>query len=240
MEMVIANKKIGIMQPYFFPYIGYWQLLNAVDEYIIFDDVNYIKSGWINRNNILYNRAVKRINLYIRDASQNRLIKDTHLAENNNTEKLIRLIKDAYRKAPYFNETFNLLERLLRCNNDNLSDFLKYQIEAICEYLEITTKIYLSSNLEKNRSLKGEEKIIDICINRGADCYINAIGGKELYHKEIFERYGIKLLFLRNICSSYKQFENLFVPDLSIIDVMMFNSVEEIQQLLTEFKLENA
>ena len=130
------------MQPYFFPYIGYWQLLNAVDEYIIFDDVNYIKSGWINRNNILYNRAVKRINLYIRDASQNRLIKDTHLAENNNTEKLIRLIKDAYRKAPYFNETFNLLERLLRCNNDNLSDFLKYQIEAICEYLEITTKIY--------------------------------------------------------------------------------------------------
>lgn len=131
MEMVIANKKIGIMQPYFFPYIGYWQLLNAVDEYIIFDDVNYIKSGWINRNNILYNRAVKRINLYIRDASQNRLIKDTHLAENNNTEKLIRLIKDAYRKAPYFNETFNLLERLLRCNNDNLSDFLKYRIEAI-------------------------------------------------------------------------------------------------------------
>jgi hypothetical protein len=231
--------KIGIMQPYFFPYIGYWQLINAVDEYIIFDDVNYIKRGWINRNSILLNGAAKQINLHIKDASQNRLIKDTELAQTREDDRvLLEIIKHGYCKAQYYSQVRNLLEDILNCRSLCLSEYLTNQIIQVCKYLNIKTKILLSSDIEKDNELKSEKKIIEICKKRNADMYINAIGGKELYCYEHFKKENIELKFLKTGDINYKQFDNEFVPHLSIIDVLMFNSVDEVAALLNNYQLE--
>lgn len=227
------------MQPYFFPYIGYWQLTNLVDEYIIYDDVNYIQRGWINRNNILVNGMSNRINLHIKDASQNRLIKDTIVMQSEkDTKKLLATIKCNYKRAPYFEQVYELVERILTCEYTVLSEYLAHQIKCVCNFLGIQTKLILSSEIDKDSTLKGEDKIIDICKRRSADCYINAIGGKELYNSHNFAKNGIELRFLKTGEITYKQFSNPFVPNLSIIDVMMFNSVEQIKDLLQVYTLE--
>ena len=232
--------KIGIMQPYFFPYIGYWQLINCVDEFIIYDDVNYIKKGWINKNNILFAEQPKQINIKIKDASQNRLIKDTQLAQTEeDSQKLLKLLKQSYKKAPYFDSTYVILEKLLTNVPAGLSEYLLYTMKELCTYLKIDTRLILSSNIQKNDILKGEEKIIDICKNRKADYYINAIGGKQLYHSERFDQEGIILKFIKTKNILYSQHINEFIPNLSIIDVMMFNSLEEIKKLLLEYILED-
>lgn len=230
--------KIGIMQPYFYPYIGYWQLMNLVDEYVVFDDVNYIKRGWINRNYILLNGKPHMINLHIKDASQNRLIKDTKISQTQeDTEKLLNTIAQGYRKAPYFEEIYCLLEKSLKYESDNLTKYLVYQMKAVAEYLGIRTKLLLASEINNDKSLRGEKKIIDICKKRGADYYINSSGGKKLYEQETFRRYGLMLGFLETDDIVYQQFGNLFVPQLSIIDTLMFNSKEEMEKLLNQYTI---
>lgn len=230
--------KIGIMQPYFFPYIGYWQLMNLVDEYVIYDDVNYIKGGWVNRNNILLNGQAKMVNLHIKDASPNRLIKDTQVSQTKrDTRKLLATIAHAYSKAPYFEPVYHMLESSLNYEETCLSDYLAYQIKAVRDYLEIQTQLILSSEIEKDNDLKGEDKVIEICTRRGADCYINAIGGMQLYKHENFDKHGLSLYFLKTGEVTYHQLNSEFVPQLSIIDVMMFNSVEEIKGLLLKYTL---
>lgn len=227
------------MQPYFFPYIGYWQLLNLVDTYVIYDDVNYIKRGWINRNQILLNGKEKRINLHIRDASQNRLICDTELAQTEeDNRKLLETITQAYHKAPYFCQTFEVINRILEYPEKNLAKYLTNQIYEMCEYFDIHTKIVLSSVVNKNNSLKGEEKIISICKELEGDCYINAIGGKGLYHPKNFRAEGMQLQFLKTGEVHYNQASERFIPSLSIIDVMMYNKVDDVKKLLEIYTLE--
>lgn len=230
--------RLGVMQPYFFPYIGYWQLMNLVDEYVIYDDVNYIKGGWINRNNILLNGQAKMINLHIKDASPNRLIKDTQLSQTEiNTRKLLATISQAYRKAPCFEPVYHMIETILKYNETNLSNYLANQIKTVKDYLGIQTTLHLSSEIPKKADIKGEAKIINICENMGADCYINAIGGMQLYNQENFRKCNLKLQFLKTGDISYHQYKGEFVPNLSIIDVMMFNTVEEIADLLQKYTL---
>lgn len=231
--------KLGIMQPYFLPYLGYWQLMNAVDTYIVYDDVNYIKRGRINRNNILINGVSKQINLILNEVSQNKHINQIFIDNNEiQVRKLISKIQMAYSKAPYFSEVFPLLERIFLQKEDNLAKYLYNSFKIITEYLNIKTKIVLSSDLNKDCSLKGKYKIISICKLLGADEYYNSVGGMELYDKDEFAANGIKLSFLKmNDDIVYKQFNNEFVPNLSIIDVMMFNSKEECQDMLKRYTL---
>lgn len=230
--------KLGVMQPYFFPYIGYWQLLAFVDEYIIYDDVNYIKRGWMNRNHILVNGQKHQINLHIKKASQNRLIKDTEISQTEqDNEKLLATIKMGYHKAPYYDTVYDLLKRILYYDSTNLAEFLHNQLSMICNYLGIDTKLVLSSSIEKDNTLRGEDKIIEICKKRSASHYINAIGGRELYHHERFQENQIQLNFLETIPVEYLQFGKPFVSNLSIIDVMMFNDVHDIQKILNSMRL---
>lgn len=231
--------KIGIMQPYFLPYIGYWQLLNAVDKYVIYDDVNYIKGGWINRNRIIINDKVQWMTLRLNGASPNKLINEIELANDiSNTEKLLRKILETYRKAPYFNEIYPIIEKIIRCKELNLTKYLENSIKVICEYLEIGTEIILSSTINKNNDLRAEEKVIEICKKLHGNEYYNAIGGKELYSYENFSKNGIKLRFLKANLIEYKQKGNNFIQNLSILDVLMCNSKEEIQNFLKDFTLE--
>lgn len=233
--------KLGIMQPYFLPYLGYWQLLNAVDKYVIYDDVNYIKRGWISRNRILIQGVPQYIRLELRQVSQNKRICEISLAENSPwRNKLIKTVEMAYHKAPYFDEVYSIIKKIMEYDESNLSIFLTYSINAICDYLKIKTDLQCSSSLKDNTPFKGEKRVIDICDRFGATEYYNAIGGKGLYSEKSFREKGIKLFFLRAYLTEYPQFGNAFVEGLSILDVMMFNSVEQIQKMLNEYDLERA
>lgn len=230
--------KIGVMQPYFLPYLGYWQLIDAVDEYVVYDDVNYIKRGWINRNYILLNGKKYMIHLKVKNASQNRLIKDTQLVQSKkDTKTLLLTLEHAYHKAPYYDQVFPILERILTFDSDMLSVVLVNQIDEICQYLGIRTKIILSSEIEKDNGKKGEEKIIEICKRRNANYYINAIGGQALYHKAEFEKNEIELRFLKMHQIIYKQFNDVYKESLSIVDVLMFNEIEKIKEYLKNYEL---
>ncbi len=230
--------KAGIMQPYFFPYIGYWQLINAVDKYIIYDDVNYINRGWINRNRIIVDGQVKYFNLPLIGASQNKHINELKVSKNSGwILKKMKTIEYAYKKAPYFCEIFPLIKDILNCKNENLALYLENSFYLICNYLDIKTEFIISSSLDKDCNKRGQEKIISICDLLEITEYYNAIGGKELYSFSDFKERGITLKFLQTNEIEYKQFGKEFYPNLSILDVMMFNSKDRIKEMLNDYVL---
>ena len=230
--------KIAIMQPYFFPYIGYWQLVNEVDKFVIFDDVNFINKGWINRNRILIDGEPRYINIQLKKASQNKLIKETEvICDDVYNKKLLKTIETNYKKAPYFDSVYPLLADVITYKEENLSKFLVYSIKQICQYLSIDTEIIISSKLNKNSDLKGQDKIIQMCKILNTSEYYNTIGGQELYSYEDFRKENIVLKFLKSNCREYNQFNSKFVPDLSIIDVMMFNAKDNLSTRLNQFEL---
>ena len=230
--------KVGIMQPYFFPYLGYWQLINAVDKYVIYDDVNFIKNGWINRNNILLNGKKHLITLPLEGASSFLLINQIKTSSKlKDREKLLKTLEQAYKKAPYFEIIFSIFKDTLFYKSEYISDALIFSIQKIVDYLNLNTEIILTSKLNKDNSLSAEKKVIHICNVLNADTYYNAIGGKELYNKENFEKNRIKLNFLQMNELCYSQFNHEFVPNLSIIDVLMFNSPASIKEMLNEFRI---
>lgn len=220
------------------PYIGYWQLLNAVDQYVIYDDVNFIKGGWINRNRMLMNNQPKLFNIQMQGASPNKLINEVEVFTNDVwKKKLLKTIESSYRKAPYYDEVYPVIKEIIICDENNLAKYIENSIRKICEYLNINTKLIVSSSIDKDINLKGQDKVINICKILGADEYYNAIGGQELYSYSDFEKQGIKLRFLDTDNIEYSQFNGDFVSNLSIIDVMMFNSIDEIKIMLEEYKL---
>jgi len=226
---------LAIMQPYLFPYIGYWQLISAVDTFVIYDDVNFIKKGYINRNNILFDDKAKSFTLELQAASQNKLI--NQISVGNNRKKLIKTIEITYKKAPHFNEVFPLIKKILDNNEENLAKFVGDSLEIVSSYLLLKTKFVYSSNINKDNSLKGEDKILAMSKILNANYYINAIGGQDLYDKDSFKKEGIDLHFLSTEIVEYQQFKNDFVPYLSIIDMMMFNNIEEIQIMIKRYTL---
>lgn len=226
------------MQPYFFPYLGYWQLINAVDEYVIYDDVNFIKGGWINRNRLLVNGNPSYFNVQMNGASSFKKINEIEVNDDKiNKRKMLETLYNCYGKAPYFNEAFPVLSNIINSDEKNLAKYLENSIIQVCNYLGINTKIIISSDISKNNDLKGKAKVIHICKLLGASDYLNAIGGKELYDYDSFEKEGIQLHFLKTNIEEYKQFKNEFVPGLSIIDIMMFNSKSTIQDMLNNYEL---
>jgi hypothetical protein len=227
--------KLAIMQPYLFPYIGYWQLIQSVDTFVIFDDVHFIKKGFIHRNTILYQGEPWRFTLELLRASQNKLINQIEVG--NNARKLLKSIETAYKKAPCFDDIFPILEKVFLNNEKNLALFTGDSLEIVSDFLEIDTKFVYSSSIKKEENLKGAEKILQIATILGAKHYINAIGGQELYTKDYFERNGIKLSFLQTHIIPYKQFNEKFVPNLSIIDMMMFLPKTEIRKMLGSYRL---
>jgi WbqC-like protein family len=230
--------KVAIMQPYFLPYLGYFQLIKAVDLFVVYDDVNYIKKGWVNRNNILVNGQPYLFSIALKAMSQNKLINEIAIDEASNWNKnLVKTIELSYKKAPFFNTVFPLIEDILQHDEKNLASFITYSLQQICQYLKIETTIAVSSTIEKDNTLKGTDKIIEICKKTNATNYINASGGKELYDKADFTKHNIDLHFIQSKKIKYPQFANEFVPWLSIVDVMMFNSADDIQNLLQQQEL---
>ena len=230
--------QLAIMQPYFFPYLGYFQLVNAVDKFIIYDDVNYINRGWVNRNKILINGESNLVSVPLINASQNKLINALYIVKDDAWKtKLDKSIQFAYKKAPCFNEVYPFLRECIFNNQKMIHHYNAHILKLICYYLNIKTNFLFSSELYNNNTLKSQDRILDICINQNAISYINLIGGKELYDKTNFELNNIKLSFMKMDIINYKQFNNNFVQSLSIIDILMFNEIQEVSDLLNCYKL---
>ena len=230
--------KLGIMQPYFLPYIGYFQLIRSVDMFIIYDNIKYTKKGWINRNRFLLNGTSGTFSLSLKNGSDNLNIIDRELAADFDRIKLLNRFKNAYMRAPYFKEVFPFLERIILNPNNNLFNYIYISVVLLCERLGIDTKILISSKIPIDHASKGQDKILAMCQSLNASIYINPIGGSELYSKEIFANHGLALKFIKSLPFSYPQHGNDFVSWLSIIDVMMFNSTHYInQQLLKKYEL---
>jgi hypothetical protein len=231
--------RIAVMQPYFFPYIGYFQLINAVDKFIIYNDVNYINKGWINRNNFLINNAPYCLTVPLSKASQNKLIYEVEILDDFKWKnKLKRTIELSYIKAPFFKEVYALLDNLLKQNYSSISEFNVAGIIEVCKYLSINTIIKENSQHYQNSGLSGQHRILDICTKESATHYINPIGGVNLYDKNYFIENKVSISFLQTTSVNYKQFNNEFVPSLSIIDILMFCSKNQIKnELLPKFEL---
>lgn len=222
--------RVAIMQPYFLPYIGYFQLISAVDLFIVYDNIKYTKKGWINRNRMLQNGKDLMFTLPLKSDSDTLDVCQRELAVDFNRDKLLNQFKGAYRRAPYFAQTLSLIEQILRYEESNLFLFLHHSIVRTCEHLGITTEIRISSEIAIDHGLKNQEKVLSMCEAVGANTYVNAIGGMELYSKSTFQEKGIDLKFIRSKPFEYQQFGDEFVPWLSIIDVMMFNSRQEVME----------
>lgn len=230
--------KVAIMQPYFFPYIGYFQLIAASDVFVLHDDVQYIKGGWVNRNRILLNGEDRMITLPVQKAAYDLPINArSYVPDPQPYKDIINLVKQAYSKAPFFQQAFPLLNEILLFEDKNVARFNENLIRRIAGYLGIKSKIIVSSDMEKDNSLAGEPRVLEICKRLGATDYTNPIGGTELYHHEAFQKQSIALYFLEAQNVRYEQGGVTWMPFLSIIDVMMFNSVSEIKNTIGQYKL---
>ena len=231
--------KVAIMQPYLFPYIGYFQLINAVDKFVVYDNIQFTKKGWINRNRILVNKKDEYFTVPLKKDSDYLDIVQRELAVNSREEraKILRKITEAYRKAPHFQPVFQLVQDVFNQEEDNLFRFIYYSLMQTCSYLQLNTELIISSSLAVDPSLRSQAKVLAICQAIQADTYINPIGGTELYSKDTFAAHNIELGFIKSDEIVYKQFDHDFIPWLSIIDVMMFNEKEKIKQHLDAFTI---
>ena len=226
------------MQPYILPYIGYLQLMANVDKFIFYDDVAFINRGWINRNRVLMNGKDFMFTIPLKEASQNKLINEIYIDNTINWRpKLLKSIEQSYKKAPFYQEVYPMIERIINDNSGKINDYIANSFEVLNQYLDIKTKIIRSSSIYQNAHLKAQERILDICVQEKVSHYINPIGGMELYQKSMFEQQSIKLSFIKTKSVQYTQFKNEFVPWLSVLDVLMFNDKTTIQGFLNEFEL---
>ena len=221
--------RLAIMQPYFLPYVGYFQLIRSVDLFIVYDNIKYTKKGWINRNRMLQSGKDVMFTLPLESDSDYLAVCERALAADFNRDRLLNQFKGAYRRAPFFAQTFPLIEQIVRHEDMNLFRFLHNSIVKTCAHLGITTEIRISSGVAIDHDLKNQDKVLALCEAVGANIYVNAIGGMELYSKETFRERGIDLKFIRSKPFEYPQFGDMFVPWLSIVDVMMFNPLDTIQ-----------
>jgi hypothetical protein len=225
--------RLALMQPYFLPYVGYFQLIGAVDQFIVYDNIKYTKKGWINRNRMLRNGEDVMFTVPLKGASDHLTIVERELAIDFDRQKLLSQFQGAYRRAPFFESTFPVIERVVNSAETNLFRFLYHSIVQVCEHLNIKTTITISSTIPIDPSLKNQDLVLAYCEARGASTYVNAIGGVDLYSKEAFRERGIELRFLKSRPFEYPQFGGTFVPWLSILDVMMFNPLEVVRQCVS-------
>ena len=242
------------------PYIGYFQAINAVDKYILYGNVNFEKKSWVNRNRLMQrNGTIEPMVVPLKKKSSNALIKDIYIDYSTDWQRrLLRSIQTNYGKAPYFEETFSLLNAILSKQYETLMELNTESIKAVAQHLGITTEIETDNSRfdEMEKKLRNIDstfdvfpymlktcpvrkvaRVIEMCKREDSNHYINAIGGMELYNKDEFAQYGIQLEFVKTNNIVYEQFNNTFEPYLSIIDVLMHNGKEKTKLLLNEYTL---
>jgi GNAT superfamily N-acetyltransferase len=231
-------KKIGIMQPYLFPYPGYFGLINSCDKILFYDDVNFIKKGWIHRQKILMNSEAYMFTIPVKQVSQNKLINEIELLDDERiTSKILKTIETSYKKAPYFNKVFPIVESVLLSKHTMLDNLVISSIVDTCNYLDINIDWEKTSTTEGyTRGMERANRLIQITKNQGFSNYIN-VGPSELYTKEYFSERGVNLFFNKYNVKEYTQFNNQFVSHLSCIDLLMFNSKRICKEIILNYQI---
>ena len=232
--------KLVVMQPYLFPYVGYFQLLAAADRFVVYDDVQFIKGGWINRNRLLVNGQPWLFTVPLDQPSPNRLINDIELRPAAAWQpKLLQTIEQNYRRAPQFEVVYSLIQQIFSAESRTIADLVRVSLRSLVNYLDLSVELIPTSAVYGNESLRAQARVLDICRREGASTYINAMGGQALYDGETFQQAGVSLQFLQPELVAYAQQGKLpdFVAGLSIIDVLMNNSRAESQKLVQRYSL---
>lgn len=223
---------VAIMQPYFLPYLGYWQLMACADRFVVYDNIQYTKQGWINRNRFLRNGAPAYFTLPLKRASALLEVRQRELAPDFDRDRLLRALEGAYRRAPQFGAVFPLIERVVQVPTANLFEFVYHSLAETAAFLDLATPLLVSSSIEADHTLAGERRVLAICRALGATRYVNPAGGRALYSPQAFAAAAIELAFLQPVLPEYPQFGGPFVPGLSIVDVLMFNPREAVREML--------
>ena len=230
-----------IMQPYFFPYVGYFQLLHAADRFVVYDDVTFIKQGWINRNRILINGQPSYITVPVKHATSFKAIHEIEIDDGPQNRlwraRMLKSIDNAYRRAPEFSRVFPLVEAVLASGVTCVADLARASLRAVADYLRLNPTWVDSSRGYANAALHGQDRVLDICRAEGASQYVNPPGGAELYSPAAFEAAGVRLRILKPQAISYPQFGGEHVPSLSIIDLLMFNAPDTARDLVAAYEL---
>jgi len=232
--------KLAIMQPYLFPHIGYFQLMHAVDRFVVADDVQFIKQGWINRNRLLINGSAAYFTVPLKRHAATALISEVEIEDDPGKRwrtTLLKTIANFYRRTPSFDAVFPLVERVIGGPFTTIADMARASLREVCGYLGVQASIVESSAAYGNAHLKGQDRVIDTCRAERATDYVNAIGGRALYSPEAFLAHGIRLHFICSDAIEYPQFKPPFVPSLSVIDALMFNPPAAARELLTRYQL---
>jgi hypothetical protein len=228
------------MQPYLFPYIGYFQLIGAVDTFVFFDDVNFITRGYIHRNAIDINGKKSIFTVPLAGASQNSPINETRIHEREYGKwwhKFQKTLKQQYGSAPFFGNTFEILNEVFDAPSNTISALAEKSVIAVCSYLGMDTRFEKASNIDYDKTGAAQEKVLDLCAFLQADTYINPIGGAELYQDADFSKNELELYFIKSGKIQYEQKTEAFLPALSIIDVLMYNGPASITGFLERYEL---
>lgn len=227
------------MQPYLFPYLGYFQLLQSSDIFVFYDDVNFIKNGWINRNRVLNQGKPLYLTIPVNNASSNIKINEVKSTVDPKwSEKIDKQITQLYGKAPYYSEVRPVVMSVLSSGDQYISEMASRSIQAICSYLDYPKEFKTSSvSFPDTIGMDRADRLIDICKRLDCSMYVNLAGGRELYQKEYFSRNGVDLSFVDSSLPEYKQFNHPFVSGLSIIDVLMFNDKKTVLELFKDYRL---
>lgn len=249
------------MQPYFFPYIGYFQLIHAVDRFFLYDHLDYSRGGWVSRNRILETgRGPSWISVPIVAPRHTQTIRDTKLNEATDwRRRLLRTLAQNYRRAPFLDETLALVERVLGTDTDSLAELNARSIVEVCDLVGIATEVDSDSTpfdqmeevlrdeatdyrshypwLRLDPPVRKVVRALVLCRSLGADVFVNAIGGRALYDKAVFADHGVDLYFVQKRPIEYPQLDRAFVPDLSIIDVLMNCGPGRTAELVAEYDL---
>ena len=225
---------LAIMQPYFFPYLGYFQLLAVAQTFVFLDDVNYQKGGWINRNRINRDGEECWFSIPVRKASHRRKISDTLASGDTKWRKnLLRQLEYAYRDAPFRSEGLDLVQRVFDFETEHIGELAKRSVVEVLKRLNCNVNLVWTSTIFKNDHLTGQDRVIDICKCNAAATYINASGGRSLYDERAFFEQGINLEFVQPVTKSSCRLKG---NTLSIIDALMNHSADEVASALTGFK----
>jgi hypothetical protein len=224
---------VSIMQPYYFPYLGYFQLIAACDVFVLYDDVQYSKGGWANRNRILVDGRVAWLTLPVNAAPLGSSYRQkTYLLSARQRAVHLACIESAYRKAPQFDRTFPEIAVIMAFEDERVAVFNANLIQHLVRFLGIARPLPLASTIPNEPPARGQERIIAICRRLGAERYLNAIGGTALYQETAFAASGMDLRFLKPVAKPYPQSAPGFTPFLSIIDVLMNNPLQDVQAML--------
>ena len=232
--------KLGVMQPYFFPYLGYFQLIDAVDVFVFYTDVNFVKQSWMNRNSILGRDGKLLFSIPLSNGKSGVKIHDVQISQKREVweKKFMRTLEYSYRKAANYEVGYELVRECFSFQGASLAEFNVHSVVTLCQWMGINTKIVQSSEGYQNRERERVSRLIDICQKEGADCYVNSPGGRSLYTQEDFQQSDIKLRFLEPKLKEYPQSEQKsFVEGISIIDLVMNIRAEEVKALLSGYQI---